>query len=89
MTSSNGNIFRVTGHLCAGNSPVSGEFPAQMPVTRSFDVFFDLRLYKRLVNNCEAGDLRRHRTHYDVRVMGTLSIWSVFAAVMTELLSLY
>ena len=30
--------------ICAGNSPVTGEFPAQMPVTRSFDVFFDLRL---------------------------------------------
>ena len=34
--------------LCAGNSPVSGEFPAQRPVTRSFDVFFDLRPIKRL-----------------------------------------
>ena len=34
--------------LCVGNSPVTGEFPAQRPVTRSFDVFFDLRLYKRL-----------------------------------------
>ena len=33
---------------CAGNSPVTGEFPAQRPVTRSFDVFFDLRLNKRL-----------------------------------------
>ena len=32
----------------AGNSPVPGEFPAQRPVTRSFDVFFDLRLNKRL-----------------------------------------
>ena len=31
--------------LCAENSPVSGEFPAQRPVTRIFDVFFDLRLY--------------------------------------------
>ena len=30
--------------LCAGNSPVSGEFPSQRPVTRSFDVFFDLGL---------------------------------------------
>ena len=30
--------------ICAGNSPVPGEFPAQRPVTRSFDVFFDLRL---------------------------------------------
>ena len=33
--------------LCAGNSPVHGEFPAQSPVTRSFD-FFYLRLNKRL-----------------------------------------
>ena len=51
MTSSNGSIFRVTGHLCGeftGNSPVPGEFPVQRPVTRSFDVFFDLRLNKRL-----------------------------------------
>ena len=47
MTSSNGNIFRVAGPLC-------GEFtghrwiPSQRPVTRSFNVFFDLRLKKRL-----------------------------------------
>ena len=34
--------------LCAGNSPITGEFPSQRPVTRSFDVFFDLRLNKRL-----------------------------------------
>ena len=34
--------------ICAGNSPVPGEFHAQRPVTRSFDVFFDLRLNKRL-----------------------------------------
>ena len=30
--------------LCAGNSPVAGEFPSQTPVMRSFDVCFDLRL---------------------------------------------
>ena len=47
MTSSNGNIFRVTGHLC-GEFTGPGEFPAQRPVTRSFDVSFDLRLNKRL-----------------------------------------
>ena len=47
MTSSNGNIFRDTGH-CAGNSPVTGEFPIQRPVTRSFVVYFDLRPNKRL-----------------------------------------
>ena len=34
--------------ICAGNSPVPGEFPAQRPVTWSFDIFFDLRLNKRL-----------------------------------------
>ena len=47
MTSSNGNIFGVTGPLC-GEFTGSGEFPTQRPVTRSFDVFFDLRLNKRL-----------------------------------------
>ena len=34
--------------ICAGNSPVTGEFPTQRPVTWRFDVFFDLRLKKRL-----------------------------------------
>ena len=47
MTSSNGNIFPVTGPLC-GEFTGPGEFPAQRPVTRSFDVFFDLRPNKRL-----------------------------------------
>ena len=40
--------FSVSLAICAGNSPVTGEFPAQRPVTRSFEVFFDLRLKKRL-----------------------------------------
>ena len=47
MTSSNGNIFRVTGPLC-GEFTGPGEFPTQRPVTRSFDVSFDMRLNKRL-----------------------------------------
>ena len=47
MTSSNGNIFRVTGPLC-GEFTGPGEFPTQRSVTRSFDVFFDLRLNERL-----------------------------------------
>ena len=34
--------------MCAGNSPVPGEFPSQRPVTRTFDVYFDQRLNKRL-----------------------------------------
>ena len=51
MTSSNGNIFRVTGHLC-------GEFCARI---------------NGWVHNREAGDSRRHRTHYDVIVMRGLA----------------
>ena len=54
MNLSNGNMFRVTG-FCAGNSPVTvgnstvtGKFPSHRPVTRNFDVFFDVRLNKRL-----------------------------------------
>ena len=68
MTSSNGDMFLVNGHLC-GEFTGPGEFPAQRPVTRSFGVFFDLRLEHGWVNNGEAGDLRRHRPHYDVIVM--------------------
>ena len=57
--------------ICAGNSAVPGEFPTQRPVTRSFDVFFDLRWTNDWVNNREAGDLRRYRAHYDIIVMIT------------------
>ena len=53
--------------ICAGNSPVTGDFSAQRPVTRSFDVF--CVWINGLVNNCEAGDLRRYRAHYDVIVI--------------------
>ena len=69
MTSSNGNIFRVTGHLC-------GEFtgPRWIPHTKASDakaLMFTL-ICARMngwVNNRETGDLRRHRAHYDVIVM--------------------
>ena len=54
--------------LCEGNSPVTGEFPSQRPVTRSFDVFFKLRLNKRLSKQY-AGDLRHHRARHGVTVM--------------------
>ena len=68
MTSSNGNIFRVTGHLCR-------EFtgPRCIPRTKSSDaeLFFSLICVwiNGWVNNREAGDLRRYRAHYDVTVM--------------------
>ena len=65
MTSSNGNIFRVTG-LCAGNSPHKGQwrralmFPLICVWINGWE------------NNLGAGDLRRCRGHYDVTVMQQL-----------------
>ena len=46
--------FSAFRALCAGNSTVAGEFPSQRPVTRSFDILFDLRLKKRWVDNRDA-----------------------------------
>ena len=68
MTSSNGNISCVTVPLCREFTGPRW-IPAQRPRMRSFDVFFDLLLINGWVNNREAGDLRRHRGHYDVNVM--------------------
>ena len=70
MTSSNGNIFRVTGPLC-GEFTGPGKFPAQRPVTQSFDVSLICARINDWVNNREAGDLRRHHGHYDVNLMTT------------------
>ena len=57
MTSSNGNIFRVTDHFC-------GEFTGHrwIPHTKASDA-------ELWVKNREAGDLRRHLAHYDITVM--------------------
>ena len=68
MTSSNENIFRVTGPLW-GESPVTDGFPSQRPVTRSFDVFFDLRLSIRL----------------RIAQIETPRVWDAIALVMTSL----
>ena len=69
MTSTNGNIFRVTSLL-------SGEFIGHRwipltyrPVTRSFDVFFDLRLNKR-----SSKQSRHHHAHYDVTYLISASV---------------
>ena len=40
--------FSALQAIFVGNSPVTGEFPSQRPVTRRFDIFFDLRLNKHL-----------------------------------------
>ena len=58
--------------ICAGNSPITGEFPSQRPVTRTFDVFYDLRLYKWLSKQWWGWWLESHPAHYDVTVMYTV-----------------
>ena len=68
MTSWNGNIFRVTGHLC-GEFTGPGESPAQRPVTQNFLFSLICAWIKGWVNNRKAGDLRRYRVHYDVIIM--------------------
>ena len=59
--------------ICEGNSPVPGEYPAQRPVTRNFDVFLICVWINDWVNNREAGNLRRYRAHYDAIVMNEVS----------------
>ena len=56
------SFFHVTG-------PLWGEFTGHRWVTRSFDVFFYLRLDTRWANTGDAGDFGRHRAHYDVTIM--------------------
>ena len=68
-TSSNGNLFRVTGLLC-------GEFTGPRWISLhkgqwrgALMFFFICDWINDWVNNREAGDLRRYRVHYDVIVM--------------------
>ena len=67
--------------ICAENSPVPGEFPTQRPVTRNFDVFFDLRLIKQLSKQSRGWSfetlshpLWRHRNEY-LQVQVLTSMW--------------
>ena len=60
--------FSALLSICVGNLPVPGKFPAQSPVTRNFDVFFDQRLNKLLSKQSwgwwfeiESRPLWRHR----------------------------
>ena len=62
--------------ICAGNSPVTGEFPSQWPVVRSIDIFFICAWINGWVNTGEAGDVRRHRAHHDVTVMMFRPTWN-------------
>ena len=68
MTSSNGNIFRVTGPLY-GEFTGTGEFPAQSQWRGALMFSLICAWINDWVNNREAGDLRRRHGHSDVNVM--------------------
>ena len=59
--------------ICAGNSPVSGEFPHKGQWRRALMFSRICAWINDWVNNGEAGDLRRYRTHYAVSVMSEIS----------------
>ena len=84
MTSSNGNVFRVTGPFVRGihgnifcvTGPLCGEFIGHLwiPLTKVIDAELSCFLWSApwingWVNNREAGDLRCHHAHYDIIVM--------------------
>ena len=90
MTSSDGNIFRVTGPLC-GEFTGPGEFPTQRPVTRSFDVFFDLRLNIRVSKQSwgwcfetPSWSLWRQCNAFEVPVVCQRPLWDYYTAPMAS-----
>ena len=92
ITSSNENIFCVTDPLC-GYSPGTGEFASQRPVTRSFDVFFDLCLNKDLSKQSwgwwfetPSRSLWHHRNVLLIRLGWNYSFW--YKSLQTRLLLL-
>ena len=78
-TSSNGNIFRVSGRLC-------GKFTTGLRVNSPHKVQWRGALMFSLictwinagVNDREAGDSRCYRSHYDVTVMIYMPFWQVY-----------
>ena len=62
-------IYSALLAICTGSSPVTSEYPAQRPVARSFEVFFDLPRNKRLSKQSWGWWFETHRAHYDVIVM--------------------
>ena len=75
--------------LCAGNSPVPVNSPHKGQWRGALAFSFICAWINSWVNNREAGDLRCHRAHYDVIVMGIciwkFKVWSMFFLVITVL----
>ena len=70
MTSSSGNIFRVTGHLCGEFTGHRWIFPLKGQWRRALIFSLICAWINGWINNREACDLRRHRAYFDVTVMG-------------------
>ena len=82
--------FSMLLAICAGNSPVTNEFPSQRLVTRSFGVFFICAWINCWVHNREAADMRRHRANYDVTVMSLNSdVCSISVSAVLFAISYY
>ena len=98
MTSSNGNIFRVTGPL-RGEFTGPGEFPTQRPVMRSFDVSFDLRLNKRLSKQMcgwwfetpswslwrQCNDVSKYKPQRDTPLSSQVGCWEYFGWILEKI----
>ena len=79
--------------LCAGFSPINGDFSAQRPVTRSFDVFFDLHLNKRLSKQSwgwwfemQSHSLWHHCNAFCFTFVLTIGIFPSFKEMMCKLI---
>ena len=68
MTPSNGNIFHVADHLSPVNSPHKGQWCRALMFSL---IWARINGWHGWVNNRKAGDLRRHRAHYDMIVMSS------------------
>ena len=91
MTSSNGNIYALLA-LCAGNSPVPVNSPHKGQSRGALMFSFICVWINDWVNNREAGDLRRHRGHYDVRVMSRgnfLFSWATMCCHLIEITQVF
>ena len=75
--------------LWEGNSPVTGEFPSQRPVARSFHVYLICAWTNDWVNTRDAGDLRHHCSHNDVTVIGFSTSWSLINTVCSTVSKRY
>ena len=80
----NGNIFRVTGHLGPRRLPFNSPHKGHWRGCFVFSLISNIRAWTNgWVNNRDAGNLRPHRVHYEVNVMGWNASWRMFKKIYT------